>query len=40
LLTFKTYFMCKFSNFLGIDVSKDFFDAVVILNSQPLKTQI
>ena len=25
--------MCKFSNFLGIDVSKDFFDAVVILNN-------
>lgn len=25
--------MSKFSNFLGIDVSKEFFDAVVILNN-------
>ncbi|MFK7115680.1 transposase, partial [Flavobacterium oreochromis] len=30
--------MSKFSNFLGIDISKDFFDAVVILDSKKNNT--
>lgn len=30
--------MSKFSGFLGIDVSKEYFDAVVILNSNKSST--
>ena len=30
--------MSKFSNFLGIDVSKEYFDAVIILDSNKTNT--
>lgn len=38
LLTLKYFPMSKFNHFLGIDVSKEYFDAVVILNGDKNST--
>ena len=38
LLIFKTFIMSKFKHYLGIDVSKEYFDAVVILDGNKGKT--
>lgn len=38
LLISKTFIMSKFKHFLGIDVSKEYFDAVVILDGNKEKT--